>query len=97
MLLLLTFKVDPDLFQRFEEYETRALAVLAGYGGEMVLRLRHLDSSGETHLLSVPDRDTLSAFLADPECVALQEAYADALPTPLVTKVAILESGQLPR
>jgi uncharacterized protein (DUF1330 family) len=68
--------LNPEEEAVFEEFESRAILLIARYGGKLLLRLRPDVSSVieagmeipyEIHLVSFPDEDAFTRFKADPE------------------------------
>jgi hypothetical protein len=73
MRLLVTIELKGADLAAFEAYEATVLPLLAKYGARLEMRLRALDDSSETHLLSFPNAEAFQGYLADP-------ARAAALP-----------------
>ena len=67
MLLLVTIDLANAAIDLFDAYEAAVLPLVAAHGGTVETRMRAVDGSGETHLLSFPGGRAFDAFLRDPE------------------------------
>ncbi len=65
MILIIRISLPEEGFKAYEIYEAQALALVAAHGGEPLHILRHLDGSGETHVISFPDVAAYRAYRTD--------------------------------
>jgi hypothetical protein len=59
----------------FEAYEAAVLPLLPKHGARLDARVRSLDGTKETHLLSFPDDAAYQAYLADPARLAVRSQW----------------------
>lgn len=87
MRRLVTIDLTGADLAAFEAYEAKVLPLLARHGARLEMRVRALDGSSETHLLSFPDSGAFEAYRADPVRMAAQDAWAHCGAVAVVTEV----------
>lgn len=102
LIVLATLSVRRTELEAFREFERAAAAILARHGAvfERVLVHRSEAVGGEpapwieTHVLRFPDAESLAAYRADPELLALASVRARAV---LHTSIALADDAPLYR
>jgi len=64
---LVTIDLKDANVELFEVYEATVLPLLQKHGAKLEMRVRAVDGSTETHLLSFPDAQSYEAYLQDPK------------------------------
>ena len=67
LLLVQIVRVPAEGVADFQRYESLVLPLLPKYGGRLERRLRSADGQIEIHVVSLPSRDALDRYRADPE------------------------------
>lgn len=75
MLILAQIDLSGADLDLFEEYESKALKLLAQYGARIEERLRSINGCFEVHLLYFPDAASLELYRSDPTRAALQGTW----------------------
>jgi hypothetical protein len=75
MRRLVTIDLSHADVGRFEAYESKVLPLLDRHAGRLEWRLRAVDGSSETHLLSFADMDAYQSYRADPAREAAQDEW----------------------
>ncbi len=80
----------------FEAYEAVVLPLLATHGGRLELRLRAIDGTSETHLLSFPDAPAYDRYRADPARLAAQSLWESSRAISTAIEVITIGAPDVP-